>query len=266
MSELKPRSFRIDDETTEKLREITQSIGGNQQQALTKLIEAFELQSGKSKLTEKSSDIEQFERYINAITRMFLGNLEDNENISNTIKAQFESQLKSKDSVIINLQDELKILKQESSEYSQVKNSLQEEINSLNNKIEKEYKPKLEDIKEELSNRDNQINILNDSYIDLKKSKDLISKLKEENDKLKEENNNLSKELINSKEEIILIKENCLKQIEEYQIKYKELLDNQYNQENKSKTTTRKSNTSKTKTTASKTSNTKKNESNESST
>lgn len=53
--ELKPRSFRIDDTTIEKFKEISNIIGGNQQETLAKLIESFEFQSGKAVLTEKKS-------------------------------------------------------------------------------------------------------------------------------------------------------------------------------------------------------------------
>ena len=60
--ELKPKSFRIDDETAEKFKEISNTIGGNQQETLAKLIEAFEFQSGKAILTEKKADIEQIEK------------------------------------------------------------------------------------------------------------------------------------------------------------------------------------------------------------
>ena len=45
---LKPRSYRINDETAEKIKEIAASIGGNQQETLAKLIEAYEFQSGKA--------------------------------------------------------------------------------------------------------------------------------------------------------------------------------------------------------------------------
>ncbi len=51
--ELKPRSFRIDDETAERIKEISNIIGGNQQETIAKLIEAYEFQSGKAVLIEK---------------------------------------------------------------------------------------------------------------------------------------------------------------------------------------------------------------------
>lgn len=50
---LKPKSFRITDETAEAFKQISTEIGGNQQEALAKLIEAYEFQKGKAILTEK---------------------------------------------------------------------------------------------------------------------------------------------------------------------------------------------------------------------
>ena len=51
-------------------------------------------------LTEKKADIEQFEKYITAITRMFMGSLEDNQNITETVRTEFDALLTSKDAVI----------------------------------------------------------------------------------------------------------------------------------------------------------------------
>ena len=59
---LKPKSFRIDEETAEKFKQISAAIGVNQQEALSKLIGFYEFQ------TEKKADIEQFETYVTAIT------------------------------------------------------------------------------------------------------------------------------------------------------------------------------------------------------
>ena len=60
--ELKPKSFRIDEATAERFKEISGQLGGNQQETLAKLIEAYEFQSGKAILTDKKADIEQFEQ------------------------------------------------------------------------------------------------------------------------------------------------------------------------------------------------------------
>ena len=121
--ELKPKSFRIDDITADKFKEISADIGGNQQETLSKLIEAYEFQAGKTILTDKKSDIEQFEKYVNSLTRMYMGSLEDNQNLTETIRTEFDAMLKSKDVTIQDLQEQLKKLKQTEKEATARKNS-----------------------------------------------------------------------------------------------------------------------------------------------
>lgn len=164
--ELKPKSFRIDDETAEKFKEISGAIGGNQQETLSKLIEAYEFQSGKAILTEKKADIEQFEKYVNAITRMFMGSLEDNQNITETVRTEFDALLKSKDAVIQDLQEKLATanqLKQESvakaGNYADENARLNETIKNLNN----EYNSKLDDMQRMLVDKDSLNKALTDS-------------------------------------------------------------------------------------------------------
>lgn len=110
--EVKPKSFRIEEETAEKFKEISALINGNQQETMAKLIEAFEFQQGKAILTEKREDIETFERYVTILTRMFMNSLEDNQNITETVRVQFDALLKSKDTTIQDLQEKLTVAKQ----------------------------------------------------------------------------------------------------------------------------------------------------------
>ena len=110
--ELKPKSFRLDEETAEKFREISVAIGGNQQETLAKLIEAYEFQTSKAILVDKKGDIEQFEKYVSALTRMYMGTLEDNQNLTETIRTEFDALLKSKDNTIQDLQSKLTVSKQ----------------------------------------------------------------------------------------------------------------------------------------------------------
>lgn len=169
--ELKPKSFRIDDETAEKFKEISNTIGGNQQETLAKLIEAFEFQSGKIVLTEKKADIEQFEKYVTAITRMFMGSLEDNQNITETIRTEFDALLKSKDAVIQDLQDKLAAADQmkedavlQAGASADENARLNEAVDSLNS----EYKLKIDDMQSMLSDKDNLNKALTDSCSGLK--------------------------------------------------------------------------------------------------
>ena len=101
----KVRSFRIDDETAEKFREMSAKIGANQQETLAKLIEVYELQAGKEFLQGRKDEINQFERLVGALTRMYMASLEENVNMELTIGKQFEAQLQSKDTSILSLQE-----------------------------------------------------------------------------------------------------------------------------------------------------------------
>lgn len=112
--ELKPKSFRIDEETAEKFKQISAELGNNQQQTLSKLIESYEFQKGKVVLTQKKGEIETFEKYVTILTRMYMASLEDNQNLTETVQTEFEALLQSKDHTIITLHEKMKEMKEES--------------------------------------------------------------------------------------------------------------------------------------------------------
>ncbi len=176
--ELKPKSFRIDDATADRFKEIAAQIGGNQQETLSKLIEAYEFQGGKAVLTEKKADIDQFEKYVNALTRMFMGSLEDNQNITVTVRTEYEAQLKSKDAVIQDLQEKLTVIKQLKEEATRKAQSYADEntrLNDYNASLEAEYKAKTEDLQSMLADKDNLNRALTDRSNELKEKVDSMA-------------------------------------------------------------------------------------------
>lgn len=176
--ELKPKSFRIDDATADKFKEISAQIGGNQQETLAKLIEAYEFQGGKAVLTEKKADIDQFEKYVNALTRMFMGSLEDNQNITTTVRTEFEAQLNSKDAVIRDLQEKLTVAKQLKEEATRKAQGYADEntrLSDYNASLEAEYKSKTEDLQSMLADKDNLNRALTDRSNELKEKVDSMA-------------------------------------------------------------------------------------------
>ena len=214
--ELKPRSFRIDDETAERIKEISNTIGGNQQETIAKLIEAYEFQSGKAVLTEKKADIEQFEKYITAITRMYMGCLEDNQNITETVRTEFDALLTSKDAVIQDLQEKLTVAKQVKEDatlkartYADENARLHEVIDSLNH----EYNTKMDDMQSMLSDKDNLNKALTDSCNELKAKIEGIRESAEQSAAFKKELEQLKRE----HEKIILKQSDLEKQMQQEQ-------------------------------------------------
>ena len=201
---LKPKSFRIDDETANKFKEISVSIGGNQQETLAKLIEAYEFQSGKAILTEKKADIEQFEKYVTAITRMYMSSLEDNQNITETVRTEFDAMLKSKDAIIQDLQEKLTVTKQLKEDAAIKAKSHADENTRLNDYIKSltdEYNSKNDDMQSMLIDKDNLNKALTDSCNDLKlkvqsmrKDAEQLAGIRQELEQLKSEHDALVKE------------------------------------------------------------------------
>lgn len=201
---LKPKSFRIDDETADKFKEISAAIGGNQQETLAKLIEAFEFQTGKAILTEKKADIDQFERYVTAITRMYMSSLEDNQNITETVRTEFDALLKSKDATIQDLQEKLTVAKQLKEEATARAKAYADEnahLNSVIDSINTEYNSKMDDMQSMLADKDNLNKALTDSCNDLKskvesmkESSEQLTVIRKELEQLKSEHNTVVKE------------------------------------------------------------------------
>ena len=168
--ELKPKSFRITDETNEKLKEIMKDFS-SQNEAVSKLIEAYEFQAGKAILTEKKDDIEQFERYVTAITRMYMSSLEDNQNVNELVRTEFDALLKSKDTTIQDLQEKLTVAKQLKEDATMKAKAHAEEnarLNSVIDSLNAEYNSKMDDMQSMLEDKDNLNKALTDSCNDLK--------------------------------------------------------------------------------------------------
>lgn len=222
--ELKPKSFRIDDETAEKFKKIAASIGGNQQEALAKLIEAFEFQSGKAVLTEKKADIEQFERYVSAITRMFMGSLEDCQHLRETVRTEFDALLTSKDATIQSLQEELATAKRQGDEAASRASECEKENQKLQSgmeRISRDYQSKLQDMQAMLTDKESLNKALTSSCNDLKARADSMesqvkesSMLKEELEELKRSHHALKKEKEDLQKQMLLEQSSHQKDIE----------------------------------------------------
>lgn len=227
--ELKPKSFRIDDETAEKFKEISSAIGGNQQQTLAKLIEAYEFQSGKAILTDKKADIEEFEKYITAITRKYMGSLEDNQNLSQTIRTEFDALLSSKDVTIQDLQGNLTVAKQSNEEAASKAQMYADENTRLNGVIDslnQEYESKMDDLQTMLADKDKLNKALTDSCNELKTKAEDMKKAAEQAATLKSDLDKLQKE----HDKLIHEQADLEKQLKQEQADYKKALEQQQKQ------------------------------------
>lgn len=193
MEDKKVKSLRIDDETADKFKEISAAIGGNQQETMSKLIEAYEFQKGKVILLSRKSDIEKFENYVTILTRLYMGSLEESQNLEDNVRVEFDAQLKSKDQIIQELQEKNGVLNEtkkaainESEALKNENTELLQRLSTVKRELEEKaltYDKMLSD-KEELNraltnaNREQQLKIEN-MEIEVKQAKEVKSKYSE---------------------------------------------------------------------------------------
>ena len=168
MPDLKPKSFRINDETADKFKQISAEIGGNQQETLSKLIEAYEFQAGKVLLIEKKADIELFEKYVTALTRMYMGSLEDNQNITGTVRTEYDALLTAKDKTIQDLQKQLEDAARLKEDSVKSAERYLEQNSHLSNEIT--------NIRAQMADKENLNQALTASYNELKEKFDAMEK------------------------------------------------------------------------------------------
>lgn len=100
-------TIRADEEIKARFKSLAESLG-NQGTALESLLNAYEMQNAKDVLTDRRTDIEDFDTHLQAISSAFLHSLEITENTTERVRAEFQRQLESKDLTISDLQERIR--------------------------------------------------------------------------------------------------------------------------------------------------------------
>jgi len=107
-----PRGIRVTEETWNKFKLLTDVLGGDQQQALAKIMEVYELEKGKEVLPDMKDSIETFEGYTFALIGLFRQALEKNQDMRALVRTEYDAMLRSKDDIIRDLQEKLETAKE----------------------------------------------------------------------------------------------------------------------------------------------------------
>lgn len=172
-------AIRADEETKEKFKAIAETFENNGI-ALASLLNAYEMQTAKDKLTVRRTDIEDFDTHLQAISSAFLHSLEITENTTERVRAEFQNQLKSKDNTISDLQQKLHQAKQAMKTAEEQAESAKKELAEN----DKNYTLRIKQLENELSVAINS-NLQAESA--LKDKQTIIDSLTVENIKLKDE-------------------------------------------------------------------------------
>ena len=120
-------AIRADEETKAKFKAIAETFENNGI-ALESLLNAYEMQTAKDTLTVRRTEIEDFDIHLQAISSAFLHSLEITKNTTERVRAEFQSRLESKDSIISDLQQKLH-------QAEQARKTAEEQAESVKNKM-----------------------------------------------------------------------------------------------------------------------------------
>ena len=97
------RSIRADESTYSKFKSVCEELGG-QQEGLTALLNAYELQQAKGILTGQATNIDDFTSRVDGIVKAYISALELTANTEERIRNEFAVQLDSQTKTIADLQ------------------------------------------------------------------------------------------------------------------------------------------------------------------
>ena len=237
----KVRSMRISDAVIDQFKEISKTLNMNQDSALKELMDTYELAQQRLVLSNKEDDIDRFHKYLKSLSTMFMSSLQENSDMKNLIRQEFERELQLKDSLLSEKQEELKKLSSELAELKKESEILEKENTELHDKVEA-FQQTLDTKDLLISDKDKQIGNLNEVISDKKeeivKLNSKLSRLEDsmsEIDTLKANVSELEKAIQDKQKEMeslelkhgreLLDLEHKLqtekfKEIEEYQSKY----------------------------------------------
>ena len=185
-SELKPKSFRIDDETNEKLKLIMKDFP-NQNLALQKMVEVYEFQQGKESIADRKADIEEFEKYVSCLVRMYMTSLESNQNQKELIRGEFDSQLRTLKEKLDNARQEKDDIALNSKKYA----SENEQLKQSMERLKTEYNAKIDSMQDILREKEESNQLLKSAGADLKEKVEQMTVEVEQTKAIRQELDNL---------------------------------------------------------------------------
>jgi len=132
MGDIKQANFRIDTESADKFRTFCETQGMNQAQGFAHLLQVLELNRAKTVLSNRETEIADFETHTKALIDAFLHSLEICNNAEARVREEFSVQLDQKDRAIAELTQRCKDLTEERDAAKEESTTLIERLKAVN--------------------------------------------------------------------------------------------------------------------------------------
>ena len=105
MSETKPQTFRLSEDAAAKFKQISDQFGYTQAQTFDNLLRVFELQDAKTHLPDQERQIDEFDAHAQRLVKLYIETLEQNRNMEDIIRDEFQKRLANSEATIIELRE-----------------------------------------------------------------------------------------------------------------------------------------------------------------
>lgn len=194
MAEIK--SFRITDETKERLEALSASIGGNKDKVFNTLMDAYSIEQEKHVMTDQAKNIETFEQYSNVLVRLYLDALRAVSSSDDRIRSEFHNQLEENAKTI-------KELRLERDRSLEIANAAREEAQNEIKRIKSEFS----DLNSKKAILERSLSAVKEEALAKQKMNEVLlaeieqdKNIKEEHQQLKSDCNSLKEQLQEEKE------------------------------------------------------------------
>lgn len=167
-----PRSFRISEEVNEKLKSISNQIGGNQQDLFDHLISAYESRQVEETLGSRKEDYAAVVKLLDTVKSKYISAVLEADNADEIANAKYEKELRNREKTIIAQQDKIGSLEERIRQQEQQLNGitgLREDVKIKREECEKLTKEN-DSLKESIRQLEEEVHNLKTTEIDQKNS------------------------------------------------------------------------------------------------
>lgn len=167
-----PRSFRISEDVNEKLKTISNQIGGNQQDLFERLISAYESRQVEETLGSRKEDYAAVVKLLDTVKSKYISAVLEADNADEIANAKYEKELRNREKTIIAQQDKIGSLEERIRQQEQQLNGitgLREDVKIKREECEKLTKEN-DSLKESIRQLEEEVHNLKTTEIDQKNS------------------------------------------------------------------------------------------------
>lgn len=131
----KNKSIRMGKDTEETLELVREDMDAESyDEVLKKLFCLYETEKSKNGIKNYQNEVETFDKHVKILLRLYLSSLEDNQTIGEMVRVDYEDEIRSKEVLILELQERISIEKEKQNEVKSITEKQNAKIKEISEK------------------------------------------------------------------------------------------------------------------------------------